>query len=164
MQDNIKTVLIVAVLGTALAVAWLLVLGAKTPRDLRALQVAQSGGSGILDGKAFIGKVGIVGKPLDIDDTWNFASGTFVSTECETRCRYPRAPYYVRQQAGVVEFVGETYCLDKDAKISWQGTVSDGTIKGTFTWNIDRWYWDIEKKFWFEGKLTRQVDEAVANQ
>jgi len=163
MREKIKSMLIMAVLGTALVAAWILALNVKAPRDFRALQAAQAGGSGILDGKVFIGKVGIIGKPLDIADTWNFANGTFVSTECETRCRYPRAPYYVRQKGGAVEFVGETYCLDKDAKISWQGTVSDGTIKGTFTWNIARWYWNIEKKFWFEGKLTSRVDEPVVN-
>jgi hypothetical protein len=27
-----------------------------------------------------------------------------------------------------------------------------------FTWTVARWYWTIEKQFWFEGTL---VDRAV---
>lgn len=153
-----RTVLTIAVLGAALITAWLVALDTPIPASNHA---TQTDGSGILDGREFAGKVGIVGKPLDTADTWNFSKGTFVSTQCETQCRYPRVPYYIRQYDGAVEFIGETRCLDKDATISWHGKVKGDTIEGTFTWNINRWYWNIEKKFWFEGSLTSQANAAV---
>lgn len=160
MQSKIKTRLSIAALGIAFVAAWAVALSIKPPRNIHAVNTP---GTGILDGMEFTGKVGLIGKPIDIEDTWSFANGTFVSTECETQCRYPRVPYYVRQQSEAVEFIGETYCLDKDAKISWHGVVSNGKIKGTFTWHIARWYWTVEKKFWFEGNLTRQTDASITN-
>lgn len=86
-------------------------------------------------------------------DTLVFANGTFVSTECERRCKYPARPYFIRQVGDRIEFISETRCPDKDAKIVWRGTVDDGTIKGVFTWTTVRWYWTIEKEFSFEGTI-----------
>ncbi len=163
MKDRFFTILLATGLTVGLIITWIFALNSNPKPDFEALHAAQTNGSGILDGMIFTGKAGIIGRPLDISDTWSFDKGTFVSTECETQCNYPRAPYYVRENSDAVDFVGETHCLDKDAKISWRGSVEGDKIKGTFTWNVKRWYWTIEKNFWFEGQLTASSDGLVNN-
>ena len=112
--------------------------------------------SGPLDGMTFIGALGPDGKPKDIPDTFVFENGTFVSKECELNCKYPARPYFVRVNGTKTEFISETQCPYKDAKIVWRGTVDGDTIKGKSTWVVKRWYWTVENTFEFEGKLTKQ--------
>ncbi len=108
---------------------------------------------GPLDNMTFAGALGPDGKPKDIPDSFVFENGTFVSKECELRCKYPARPYFVRTNGNRTEFISETKCPYKDAKIIWRGTVEGDTIKGKSTWVVKRWYWTIENTFEFEGKL-----------
>lgn len=142
-------------IGAVLAVlgGWWLLAELQRPVQAEKVKAAELSGSGILDGMTFASELGPSGKPADVKDTLVFANGMLVSAECERRCNYPARPYFVRRNGGAIEFVSETRCPDKDAKIVWRGTVDDETIKGTFTWTVVRWYWTIEKEFWFEGTL-----------
>lgn len=118
---------------------------------------------GPLDGMTFVGALGPDGKPKDIPDSFVFENGTFVSKECELRCKYPARPYFVRIDGSKTEFISETRCPYKDAKIVWRGTVEGNTIKGKSTWVVKRWYWTVESTFEFEGKLASDtVSSAVA--
>ena len=108
---------------------------------------------GPLDGLTFQGALGPDGKPKDIADIFVFENGTFVSKECELRCKYPARPYFVRFNGSKTEFISETQCPYKDAKIVWRGTVEGDRIKGKSSWIIKRWYWTVENTFEFEGKL-----------
>jgi hypothetical protein len=151
--------------GAVLAVvggSWLLFSEFQTPVQAERAEAVDLSGSGILDGMTFVSALGPAGKPSDVDDNLVFADGMFVSTECELRCDYPARPYFVRQNGDKIEFVSETRCPHKDAKIVWRGTVDDKTIKGTATWTLSRWYWTIEKEFWFEGTLAKP-DTPVAD-
>jgi hypothetical protein len=148
-----KTILAIGGLLVVLTGGWLVFSPAATLVQAENLDTADVGDSGTLDGMTFSAELGPVGKPADVKDTLVFANGTFVSTECERRCGYPARPYFVRQVGDGIEFISETRCPDKDAKIVWRGTVDDGTIKGVFTWTTVRWYWTIEKEFSFEGTL-----------
>ena len=140
------------------------ILPAKTTRTITALicigvsSTAFAAGDGTdaagpLDGMTFVGMLGPDGKPKDIADTFVFENGTFVSKECELRCKYPARPYFVRNEGGKTLFISETQCPYKDAKIVWRGTVDGDTIKGESTWVVKRWYWTYEDTFEFEGKL-----------
>jgi hypothetical protein len=140
-----------------IAGGWFLASNPTKPVRAQDVEAAQTGGSGILDGMTFSGQVTIKGEPLDVIERWVFAHGAFESSECSLRCIYPRAPYFVRQLGEAIEFISESRCIDKDAKIVWQGTIEHGTAKGTMTWTISRWYWTIEKKFRFEGTLTERA-------
>ena len=119
--------------------------------------VAQNVESGPLDGMVFIGSLGPDGQPKDVLDTFVFENGTFVSKECELRCKYPARPYYVRTNGSKTEFISESQCPHKDAKIVWRGTVENGQIKGKSTWVVKRWYWTVENTFEFEGKLDEDM-------
>lgn len=118
---------------------------------------------GPLDGLVFVGELGPEGKPLDTSDTFVFENGTFVSKECELRCKYPPRPYFVRAGDGRTEFISETKCPYKDAWITWRGTVEGDTVKGRATWVVKRWYWTVENIFVFEGKLAPQATTAVSD-
>lgn len=113
-------------------------------------------GSGILDGMTFTGKLGPAGKPADVDDTFVFKDGMFVSMECEKNCNYPARPYFARNVEDTVEFISETRCPDNDAKIIWKGSIENNTIQGVFTWTISRWYWTVQKDFRFSGRLSSE--------
>lgn len=116
-------------------------------------------GTGPLDGKTFSGLIGIGGKPKDIKDSFVFENGTFVSTECERNCKFPARPYFVRVNGDKTEFISETQCPYKDAKIVWRGTVEGNKIRGESTWVSKRWYWTVEKTLEFEGEL---VDNLIS--
>jgi hypothetical protein len=119
---------------------------------------------GPLDGMTFTGALGPDGKPKDIPDSFVFENGTFVSKECELRCKYPARPYFVRLDGVRTEFISETKCPYKDAKIVWRGTVEGDTIKGKSTWVVKRWYWTVENTFEFEGKLVEKVTSAASTE
>jgi hypothetical protein len=116
--------------------------------------------SGPLDGLVFVGELGPEGKPRDVSDTFVFDNGTFVSKECELRCKYPPRPYFVRVDGARTEFISETKCPYKDAWITWRGTVEGDTVRGKATWVVKRWYWTIEDTYEFEARLV--TDSAVS--
>ena len=119
---------------------------------------------GPLDGLTFNGALGPDGKPKDIPDTFVFENGTFVSKECELRCKYPARPYFVRSNGGRIDFISETKCPYKDAKITWRGTVEGDRIKGKSTWVVKRWYWTVENTFEFEGTLTNKPASTASTE
>jgi len=120
--------------------------------------------SGALDGMVFIGGHGPSGKPADIEDTFVFKDGNFISKEGEAMCQSPACPYFIRHVGNTIEFISETRCQDKNAKIFWRGTVDGETIKGVFHWTNERWYWTIEKDFWFEGTLVENTATTLGSQ
>ena len=139
--SNISVYAIGALIGLATATTQADESGAAAPA------------TGPLDGLIFVGMLGPDGKPKDIHDTFVFENGSFVSKECELRCKYPPRPYFVRSEGGKTLFISETKCPYKDAKIVWRGTVDGDTIRGVSTWIVKRWYWTYEDTFEFEGKL-----------
>lgn len=119
--------------------------------------------SGPLDGMTFRGALGPDGKPKDTPDVFVFENGTFVSKECESRCKYPARPYFVRVNGNKTEFISETRCPYKDARIVWRGTVEGDRITGKSTWVVNRWYWSVENTFEFEGRLVaKDISSATA--
>jgi len=131
--------------------AWYLQAGASEASTNTDNSVSPAHGP--LDGMTFTGALGPDGKPKDIADSFVFENGTFVSKECELRCKYPARPYFVRVNGNKMEFISETQCPYKDAKIVWRGTIEGDRITGKSTWVVKRWYWTIEDTFEFEGKL-----------
>ncbi len=159
MVRQSKTHLEIIVLLAAVAVVGLVLAPATNPVRAEKAGTALAKEAGVLDGMTFASELGPLGKPADLNDFLVFENGMFVSRECQRRCDYPPAPYLVRRAGEKTEFIIETHCPDKDSTIVWRGTVDDnaGTIKGVFTWTSARWYWTIEKEFWFEGTLAERL-------
>ena len=132
------------------------------PLNAEPNEQASNSEQGPLDGKSFTGALGPAGKPKDTEDRFVFANGTFVSKECELRCKYPARPYYIRTVGDRIDFVSETKCPYKDAKIIWRGTVEGDRITGVSTWTVKRWYWTVEKTFEFSGKLEQSATPVAS--
>lgn len=143
-------------LMAVLAAALLLFLPAPSASagDMTPIPGAPAGGglSGLLDGQVFAGEYGVVGKGTLGTDRWTFRDGMFVSENC-LDCGFPANPYWIRSEDRETAFMTEARCPRTDATIVWRGTVRDGVVEGEFTWTRERWYWTIEKTFWFRGTL-----------
>ena len=144
---------LLALLIASMLSLWSLGSGASELESSESTDAAEKASSGPLDGMTFVGMLGPDGQPKDVADVFVFENGTFVSKECELRCKYPARPYYVRTNGSKTEFISETQCPYKDAKIVWRGTIDGDRIKGKSTWVVKRWYWTVENTFEFEGKL-----------
>lgn len=114
-----------------------------------------------LDGRTFKGEIGEIGGDSFSDDTWVFEDGLFASMECQ-KCGFPKGAYTVTREGDAIHFRTETTCPVTDAALVYTGTVQDGRIKGTYTWTKERWYWTIEKDFWFEGELVDAADVTAS--
>jgi len=137
-------------------------LQSSSAKETELATLASLQGEGLLDHKVFLSKMGPAGKPADVEDHLVFGSGLFVSSECQARCDYPARPYFTRSQDGALHFVSETKCPYKDATILWRGKVQGDRITGEAVWTLKRWYWSVERTFWFEGELVE--NEAILAQ
>jgi len=109
----------------------------------------------VLDGQAFNGETGELDEPAFGDDVWIFEEGMFSSKACGD-CG--KGEYWLRPENSAIRFRAETDCPDSGAALVYTGLVKDDRIEGTFTWTKDRWYGDIEKKFWFEGERVENAE------
>jgi len=147
-----------------LLATWFLLRPKEIPLPDMHVEASEVSSSGILDGMTFAGSMDPVGEMSAVDDTFVFENGSFASTECDKRCGYPARPYYVRHVGDEIEFVTQSHCLYKDARIAWRGTIKDGTLRGVSTWTVNRWYWTIEKDYVFEGTLVESTGPVASNQ
>lgn len=157
--------LIVVLAGTLMiALGGMALFKADSPATAESerMTLALLQGDGVLDGKVFLSKMGPAGQPADVEDNLVFGKGLFVSSECQARCDYPARPYFTRSKDGTIQFLSETKCPYKDATILWRGVVEGERISGEATWTLKRWYWSIERVFWFEGELIE--NEAILAQ
>lgn len=164
MKRKAKFIIVTGVMFGLLAIGWFKFSPTSQSVAGEQAETAEVAGSEILDGMTFYSDLGPLDKPADVKDTLVFKDGTFLSTECEKKCNYPARPYFIRHAGDKIEFISETRCPYKDAKIVWRGTVDNGIIKGVFTWTISRWYWTVEKDFWFSGTLAEHAAPVAGNQ
>jgi len=118
--------------------------------------------SGALDGNTFVGQFGADGKDAKGTDVWIFENGMFASENC-IDCGFPKNPYWVRTEDGKTAFRTESICPKTEATIVWEGTVKDGQIEGYYTWSKERWYWTVEKKYWFKGTLKQSAAASATD-
>ena len=109
--------------------------------------------SGLLDGKTFVGLNGEKGRELDPDEHEEivFDNGRFISTTCN-RYNFADTPYTARQVGESIHFEAVTHS-PTHGQIAWQGVVKGDHATMTFVWTKERWYWDIHREYWFEGRL-----------
>ena len=102
-----------------------------------------------LDGMQFEGMTGEKGKGDHHADTITFRNGTFRSLDCENWGFGP-ASYTVEKKGDVVHFTS-TLVSPKRGRLEWKGKIIDGKATATFRWKHERWYWNIDREYWFEG-------------
>lgn len=130
----------------------LVALPAATGGDRRA--GGENGGAaahGALDGMRFVGSFGPKGEPADSEDILYFADGKFWSKNC-VPCGFAPSPYWVRHTEDGIRFKGELES-PKSGRFIYSGVVRDERVKVAINWRKERWYWTIDRDFWFEGEL-----------
>jgi hypothetical protein len=111
--------------------------------------VLAGAGIQILDGMSFSGPVGPKGKPTRRDDLFLFSDGSFISKNCQ-ELGFTAAPYWVRRSGNIVHFRVELESPEHGT-IVYTGQVQGNELEASFAWIKDRWYWTIEREFWFKG-------------
>lgn len=107
-----------------------------------------------LDGLQFVGETGEQGKGNHHPDTIMFQGGMFRSLDCESYGFRP-APYTAVRKGVVVAFKATLVSPDL-GRLEWSGSVEGDLATGTFRWKHKRWFWTIEREYWFKG--TRRIE------
>jgi hypothetical protein len=102
-----------------------------------------------LDGLQFKGKTGEQGKEEHHEDTIVFENGQFRSLDCES-WGFGSAPYSVRKDGDSYHFKAALPSSDRGT-LEWHGTITGDVATATFHWFHERWYWNIDRQYWFEG-------------
>lgn len=108
-----------------------------------------------LDGLRFAGQTGEKGKRDHHADTITFKDGVFRSLDCENWGFGP-APYTVEERGGAYHF-RSTLLSPKRGRLEWTGKIVGDKATATFRWRHERWYWTIDREYWFDG--TRPAGE-----
>ena len=102
-----------------------------------------------LDGMQFVGQTGEQGKGDHHADTISFEEGIFSSTSCE-RFGFGPGPYSVVKQGDTYKF-SATLVSSDTGTLEWQGTIIGNTADATFRWKHKRWFWTIDRDYWYKG-------------
>lgn len=111
---------------------------------------------GILDGRAFSGRIGPVEAP-DLEDSLYFEDGHFWSEIC-TRCGFVPGPYNTAETDEGIRFFG-SLASDSRGRFDYDGLVrDDGSIHVSITWERRRWYWTSRREITFVGDVSSTSD------
>lgn len=105
--------------------------------------------SNALDGLQFKGETGEQGKGDHHEDTITFKDGQFRSLDCENWGFGP-APYSVKKEGNSYRFSATLVSPDR-GRLEWNGTITGDAAEATFRWLHERWYWNIDRRYWFKG-------------
>ena len=106
---------------------------------------------GLLDGQAFSGTVGALGKESPYNkDSIVFADGYFVSTDC-VQYGFERAPYTARRDGNVIHFEAVTRS-PTHGTMTWAGTIRGEEARAEYRWVRERWFWTQRGEYWFKGR------------
>ena len=108
-----------------------------------------SSNKGLLDGMQYKGETGEEGKGDHHEDTITFKDGQFRSLDCESWGFGP-APYTVRKDGESYYFSATLKSPDRGT-LEWKGTITGDVATAKFRWLHERWYWNIDRQYWFKG-------------
>jgi len=108
--------------------------------------------SHLLDGKTFLVKSGEQGKEASHhDDYLVFRDGTFVSSDCAEDLSFRESTYSVTTQENGIRFRAQATSPTHGTMI-WDGTLRGDVMDATARWIDKRWYWTIDRMYWFKGQ------------
>jgi hypothetical protein len=111
--------------------------------------ISVSAYAGALDGKAFVGPSGMMGKDASETDEVRFENGQFISLGCK-EWGFGYGPYLTSAEGDKTHFVADTYS-DKEGRITWIGTISGNNADVTYLWYKKGAYAKPEQIKWFQG-------------
>ena len=113
------------------------------------LSWASPGYSGVLDGKTFTGKNGVIGESGSEDDEIRFQNGKFFSVGCG-KYGFGESVYTANIDGNIVFFTADIYS-DKYGRITYSGFVKGDDLQGTFIWFDKGKYATPEQVKWWKG-------------
>ncbi|MGA6994479.1 MAG: hypothetical protein WBX50_11360 [Candidatus Deferrimicrobiaceae bacterium] len=110
--------------------------------------------SNLLDGRTFIVSGGAKGKKeVDHhDDYLVFQDGLFVSSHCMSLVHFRASSYSVTPKGDGIRFRSTT-TSPTHGTMTWDGTIRGNVIDATTHWVEKRWYWTIDRAYWWKGQL-----------
>ncbi|MCU7842744.1 MAG: hypothetical protein KZQ93_02780 [Candidatus Thiodiazotropha sp. (ex Monitilora ramsayi)] len=102
-----------------------------------------------LDGLQFRGQTGEHGKGDHHEDTITFHNGQFRSLDCE-EWGFGPATYHAKKKGDTHHFSATLVSPDR-GRLIWHGTIREDEAEAEFQWLHKRWYWTIDRKYWFKG-------------
>lgn len=102
-----------------------------------------------LDGLKFKGQTGEQGKGDHHEDTITFEGGLFRSLDCENWGFGP-ARYTVKKEGDSYYFAATLPSANRGT-LEWKGTITGDSATATFRWLHKRWYWNVDRHYWFKG-------------
>jgi hypothetical protein len=109
--------------------------------------------SGILDGKTFVGKNGIIGKSGSEDDEIKFENGKFLSIGC-AEYGFGDSEYTTKLDGDKVFFTADIYSK-KYGRITYSGVVKGNDLKAIFIWFDKGKYGQPEQVKWWKGNIKK---------
>lgn len=111
--------------------------------------VRGTGTSALLDGRTFFVRTGEKGKPVDHDDYMIFRDGMFVSSAC-VEYNFGKSSYSAREEGNGIRFRAEM-TSPAFGTMYWEGIVRGDFMEATSRWVHDRWYWKVDREYWYRG-------------
>jgi len=109
--------------------------------------------SHLLDGKIFLVKSGEQGKKASHhSDYLIFRDGMFTSSDCAVVLDFRESTYSATTQEDGIRFRAQSTSPAHGTMI-WDGTVRGDVMDATARWIDKRWYWTIDRMYWFRGQL-----------
>ena len=109
--------------------------------------------SDIIDGLQFQGQTGEHGKGEHHQDTITFKNGQFRSLDCE-EWGFGPASYEYKKEGDAFHFSATLPSPDRGT-LEWKGTITGDIAEAYFRWRHERWYGNIDRRYWFKGKLKK---------
>ncbi|OGP32820.1 MAG: hypothetical protein A2X88_07095 [Deltaproteobacteria bacterium GWC2_65_14] len=106
--------------------------------------------SHLLDGKTFHVKAGEQGKGADHDDYLIFQDGMFTSSGCVESWNFRNAAYSATAEDGGIRFLAQLVSTTHGT-LTWDGTVRGDAVDATARWVHEKWYWTIDREYWYRG-------------
>ena len=76
----------------------------------------------------------------------------FVSSGCVEQ-NFGTSAYSADADGGGIRFRAKTVSPTHGVMI-WEGTVRGDAVDATARWVHKRWYWSIDRKYWYQGRLS----------
>lgn len=109
--------------------------------------------SHLLDGKIFLVQSGEQGKDASHhDDYLIFRDGQFTSSDCAVVLDFRESTYSATTEGDGIRFRAQSTSPAHGTMI-WDGIVRGDDMNATARWIHERWYWTIDRMYWFKGKL-----------
>ena len=107
----------------------------------------------LIGGLQFQGQTGELGKGDHHQDTITFKNGQFRSLDCEEWGFGPASYKYMRE-GDSIHFSATLPSPDRGT-LEWNGTIKGEVAEAEFRWRHQRWYGNIDRRYWFKGKLKK---------